>query len=205
MSEIYALTDDFYTPNLEACVKTILDCGIKMVQFRSKKDSINEKEIINLVKICDSYSANLIVNDSITLAKRVGAHGVHIGLGDGEVKEAREILGADKIVGVSCYGSLDLALKASDDGASYAAFGSAFPTKTKKDAKVFKLRKFKEFKDILSIKTCIIGGINASNLEQILALRPDYIALVSAVYTPNSISENLRNLQKIIRDFYGHY
>lgn len=204
MSEIYALTDDFYTPNLEVAVKNILDCGIKMVQFRSKKDSINEKEVANLVKICDSYGANLIVNDSILLAKRVGAHGVHIGLGDGQVKEARETLGYDKIVGVSCYGSLELALKAQDDGADYVAFGAAFPTKTKKDAKTFELSKFEDFRDFIDIKTCIIGGINALNLEQILALKPYYIALVSAIYTPNSISENLRNLQKIIRDFYGH-
>lgn len=204
MSEIYALTDDFYTPNLEVAVKNILDCGIKMVQFRSKKDSINEKEVANLVKICDSYGANLIVNDSILLAKRVGAHGVHIGLGDGQVKEARETLGYGKIVGVSCYGSLELALKAQDDGADYVAFGAAFPTKTKKDAKTFELSKFEDFRDFIDIKTCIIGGINALNLEQILALKPYYIALVSAIYTPNSISENLRNLQKIIRDFYGH-
>lgn len=201
MSEIYALTDDFYTPNLEDAVKEILDCGIKMLQFRSKKEQIDESLVSKLVKICDKYSANLIVNDSIDLAKKVGAHGVHIGRGDGSVKGAREVLGTDKIVGVSCYDSLDIALKSQKFGANYVAFGAAFPTATKKDAEVFNLSKFLDFKQNLKIKTCIIGGINSSNLEQILTLKPDYIAMVSAIYIPNSISKNIKNLQDIMERF----
>ena len=204
MSEIYALTDDFYTPNLEDSVKEILDCGVKMVQFRSKKESIDESLVARLVEICSSYGANLIVNDDPNLAKRVGAHGVHIGKDDGGIKKAKEILGVDKIVGVSCYSSLKLALDAQDLGASYAAFGAMFPTDTKPDTEICTINSILNFKDKLSIKTCLIGGINISNLEQILALKPDYIALVSAIYKPYSITQNIRNLQRIIKDFYGY-
>lgn len=204
MSEIYALTDDFYTPNLEDSVKEILDCGVKMVQFRSKKESIDESLVARLVEICSSYGANLIVNDDPNLAKRVGAHGAHIGRDDGGIKSAREILGSDKIVGVSCYSSLKLALDAENLGASYAAFGAMFPTDTKPDTEICTINSILNFKDKLSIKTCLIGGINTSNLEQILALKPDYIALVSAIYKPYSITQNIRNLQRIIKDFYGH-
>ncbi|NLY04395.1 MAG: thiamine phosphate synthase [Campylobacter sp.] len=201
MSEIYALTDDFYTPlnSIEDQVKEILDCGIKMVQFRSKKRVINENIISNLIRICDDYNANLMINDHVHLAKKLGAHGVHIGKEDSDIKTARQILGVEKIVGISCYDSLKLALDAEENGASYVAFASSFSSTTKPEAVFLDENKFISFKQNLKVKTCLIGGINASNIDQILKLKPDYIAIVSAIYKPNTITKNLKTLLNTIK------
>lgn len=108
MSEIYALSDDFFTPEdvIVKSIHEILDNGVKFVQFRSKKKEKNEKIISELIRLCDDYHAYLIINDDALLARKLGAHGVHIGKDDGSIIKAREILGENKIIGVSCYDDL---------------------------------------------------------------------------------------------------
>ena len=148
--------------------------------------------------LCEGYGAKLLINDDAALAKKRGAHGVHIGEGDGETAQGREFLGADKIIGVSCYDDLNLALKAQDDGASYAAFGALFASPTKPHAPLCKFETIMRAKQILRIPVCAIGGINAANIAQIAALNPDYVAVISSLYRPASIKENLRNLQAVL-------
>jgi len=197
--ELYALTDDVFSP--DSCViesvKEILNCGIKIVQYRSKKPNLDEKIISNLIEICDKFGAKLILNDNVRLAKKLGAHGVHIGKDDGDFNEARRILGTDKIIGASCYNDLNLALKFQNLGADYVAFGSVFKSPTKPNA---------TFCDIFSldlsqirVPIALIGGISQANLAQIKELPVKYFAIVSAVYRPNSITQNLRALEAILR------
>lgn len=203
MSEIYALSDDFFTPEdvIVKFIHEILDNGVKFVQFRSKKKEKNEKIISELIRLCDDYHAYLIINDDALLARKLGAHGVHIGKDDGSIIKAREILGENKIIGVSCYDDLTLALNAQQNGASYAAFGAVFKSPTKKDAKICNHDVLKKAAEILKIPTCVIGGINAGNLRQILKFHPNFVAIVSALYHPRSITENLKNLQRIINEY----
>ena len=144
------------------------------------------------------YGARFIVNDDVKFAAKIGANAVHIGKDDGGVKAARKILGGDAFIGVSCYDDLNLALKAQDDGASYAAFGALFASPTKPHAPLCKFETIMRAKEILRIPVCAIGGINAANIAQIAALNPDYIAVISALYRPASIKENLRNLQAFL-------
>ncbi|CZE48461.1 thiamine-phosphate pyrophosphorylase [Campylobacter geochelonis] len=199
-NQLYVLTDDFYTPEetIISQVREVLECGVKMVQFRSKKELKNERIADELIALCDKFGANLIINDDVNLALKLGAHGVHIGKDDGELKEARALLGDDKIIGVSCYNELNLALNAQENGASYVAFGAVFPTTTKKDTTSFNALNLVKFKEKLSIPTCLIGGINALNLASLLEYQADYLAIVSAAYKPLSTKENLLNLKKII-------
>lgn len=199
-NKLYTLTDDFYTPDdtIEKQVLEMLECGIKMIQFRSKKKTINTQIVKNLVSLCEDFSANLIVNDDVKLAKAVNSHGVHIGKDDETLTKTIEYLGKGKIYGVSCYGDMDLALNLESLGASYVAFGTVFKTTTKADAKVYNIKNLDFSK--LNIPTCIIGGINASNLSEILYKKADYLAIISATYKPDSITKNLRNLQNIIKD-----
>ena len=200
MAEIYAITDDVLTPesSVLAPSKELLECGVKFLQYRTKLEPKNERVAVALKELCERYGARFIVNDDVKFAAKIGANAVHIGKDDGGVKASRKILGEDAFIGVSCYDDLNLALKAQDEGASYAAFGAVFASPTKPHAPLCKFETIRRAKEILRIPICVIGGINAANIAQIAALSPDYIAVISALYRPASIKENLRNLQAFL-------
>lgn len=202
MSQIYALTDDNLTPNstIFSQVHEILENGVKIVQYRSKTAFQDEKIIASLISLCEDFNANLIINDNVEMAKKLRAHGVHIGRDDGEIKSVREYLGRDKIIGVTCYSDINLALNAQNSGASYVAFGAMFASPTKKEAPLCSHEIVLKAKANLQIPVAIIGGINEQNLAEILPLNADYIALVSAIYKPNSITQNILNLKGIINE-----
>lgn len=226
MSELYVLSDPKFTPlnTLFDNVKELLDSGVKFIQYRNKFSSFvkfdepkytkfdtqiyenlsqtqqNELKILcEISQICDKFGAKFIINDNPNLAQICNAHGVHIGKDDADFIKAREILGDDKIIGVSCYDDLNLAVKYQNLGANYVAFGAVFPSQTKPNATHCNTSTIKKAKQILHTKIAIIGGINASNLAEILDLEADYIAVVSAAYEPKSISENISNLAQILR------
>ncbi|WP_314039916.1 thiamine phosphate synthase [Campylobacter showae] len=200
MAKIYAITDDVLTPesSVLAQVGELLECGVKLLQYRTKLEPKNERVAVALKELCERYGARFIVNDDVKFAAKIGANAVHIGKDDGGVKAARKILGEDAFIGVSCYDDLNLALKAQDEGASYAAFGAVFASPTKPNAPLCKFETIVRAKEILHIPVCVIGGINAANIAQIAALNPDYVAVISALYRPASIKENLRNLQAFL-------
>ena len=200
MAKIYAITDDVLTPEKSILEQTreLLECGVKLLQYRTKLEPKNERVAVALKELCERYGARFIVNDEVKFAAEIGANAVHIGKDDGGVKAARKILGDDAFIGVSCYDDLNLALKAQDEGASYAAFGALFASPTKPNAPLCKFETIVRAKEILCIPVCVIGGINAANIAQIAALNPDYIAIISALYHPASIKENLQNLQAFL-------
>ncbi|MBO7370405.1 MAG: thiamine phosphate synthase [Campylobacter sp.] len=204
MSQIYALTDDKLTPNstIFSQVKEILENGVKFVQYRSKTATQDEKIIASLISLCEDFKANLIINDNANLAKKLNAHGVHIGRDDGEISQVREFLGAGKIIGVTCYSDINLAINAQKGGANYVGFGAMRASHTKPNAPICPSEIIIKAKQTLQIPLCVIGGINAENLAEILELKPDFIALVEAVYKPNSITQNISNLKGIIN---GHF
>lgn len=200
VAEIYAITDDVLTPesSVLAQVGELLECGVKFLQYRTKLEPKNERVAVALKELCERYGARFIVNDDVKFAAKIGANAVHIGKDDGGVKAARKILGKDAFIGVSCYDDLNLALKAQDESASYAAFGALFASPTKPNAPLCKFETIRRAKEILRIPVCVIGGINTANIAQIAALNPDYIAVISALYRPASIKENLKNLQAFL-------
>ena len=200
MAEIYAITDDVLTPENSILEQTreLLECGVKLLQYRTKLEPKNERVAVALKELCERYGARFIVNDDVNFAAKIGANAVHIGKDDGGVKAARKILGEDAFIGVSCYDDLNLALRAQDEGASYAAFGAVFASPTKPNAPLCKFETIVRAMEILRISVCVIGGINTANIAQIAALNPDYIAVISALYRPASIKENLRNLQAFL-------
>ncbi|CAD7286309.1 thiamine phosphate synthase [Campylobacter suis] len=201
MSEIYALSDDILSPDefIINHAREILKSGIKLYQYRCKKENKNEKIALELLSLCQEFGAKFIINDDVEFAKKIGANSVHIGKDDDSLIKAREILGKDAFIGVSCYDDLDLALKAEQNGASYVAFGAVFPSLTKPNTTSVSLETIKKAKQILKIPVCVIGGINASNIAQLIELKVDYIAIVRAIYEPNTITKNIENLQKASR------
>ena len=200
MAEIYAISDDILMPENLALeyVREILECGVKFFQFRSKKAVKNEKLASEILNLCEKFGAKFIVNDDVKFAKKIGAKAVHLGKDDGDIKEAFEILGKDAYVGVSCYNDINLAINAAKNGASYAAFGSIFTSPTKPNAPKCELEVVKEAKQILNLPVCVIGGINETNIGSLSHVKPDLIAIISAIYKNGNIKENIKNLQKII-------
>ena len=203
MAEIYAISDDILMPENLALryTREILECGVKFFQFRSKKAAKNEKLASEILNLCEKFGAKFIVNDDAKFAKKIGAKAVHLGKDDENIKEAFEILGKDAYVGVSCYNDINLAINAAKNGASYAAFGSIFTSPTKPNAPKCGLEVVKEAKQILNLPVCVIGGINETNIGSLSHAKPDLIAVISAIYKNGNIKENIKNLQKIIKNF----
>ena len=203
MAEIYAISDDILMPENLALeyAREILECGVKFFQFRSKKAVKNEKLASEILNLCEKFGAKFIVNDDAKFAKKIGAKAVHLGKDDEGIKEAFEILGKDAYVGVSCYNDINLAINAAKNGASYVAFGSVFTSPTKPNAPKCGLEVVKEAKQILNLPICVIGGINETNIGSLSHAKPDLIAVISAIYKNGNIKENIKNLQKIIKNF----
>ena len=203
MAEIYAISDDLLMPENLALEYTreILECGVKFFQFRSKKAVKNEKLASEILNLCEKFGAKFIVNDDVKFAKKIGAKAVHLGKDDENIKETFEILGKNAYVGVSCYNDINLAINAAKNGASYVAFGSVFTSPTKPNAPKCGLEIVKEAKQILNLPVCVIGGINETNIGSLSHAKPDLIAVISAIYKDGNIKENIKNLQKIIKNF----
>lgn len=153
-------------------------------QFRVKNVDSHEaaKLAEPLQEICARYDVAFIVNDSIGLAKRLKADGVHLGQTDGEVREAREELGREAQIGVTCHASGHLAMEAGEAGADYVAFGSFFPSETKPSEHRPTLELLNWWQSIFEIPCVAIGGITPANCGPLVTAGADFLAVSGAVW-----------------------
>ncbi len=182
---LYVVTPDSLADNaLLRAVSAAIDGGAVMVQYRQKGLSIDtaHEQALRLLELCRDRGVPLIVNDDCALAQRIGADGVHVGREDAAVSAARTALGADAIVGASCYGSLALGHQAVTDGASYVAFGSIYPSPTKPAAPTVPLDVLRLARCELAVPVCAIGGITADNAGAVVAAGADLLAVISDVF-----------------------
>jgi thiamine-phosphate pyrophosphorylase len=135
-----------------------------------------------LQRLCADHDTAFIVNDSISLAKRLGADGVHLGQQDASVKEARELLGRDAQIGVTCHDSRHLAMDAGEAGADYVAFGAFYPTTTKEVSHQADPALLGWWSTIFELPCVAIGGITADNAAPLIAAGADFIAVAGAVW-----------------------
>ena len=156
--------------------------GAVVVQFRDKEplDAIYLAD--QLVKVCHEYKVPLLINDDIELAIKVGADGVHIGREDGAISEARDRLGADAIIGVSCYNFVEQAFDAQEQGATYVAFGRFFPSSSKPLAAPAELDTLRKAKFLLDIPIVAIGGILPENGGSLLTAGADLLAVIGGLF-----------------------
>ena len=176
----------------------VLRAGLKWVQYRDKEKSRREiyEEAIRLRKLTKDFNAVLIVNDYADIALAVDADGVHLGQDDLPVREAREIMWRDKIIGISTH-SLEQAKEAEKGGADYIGFGPVFRTTTK-DAGIPKgTDMLKEIKRQVHLPVVAIGGINIENIRSVLDTGVDAVAVASAILKGN-ILKNTRRFMEII-------
>lgn len=191
---LYAITDSILLPGekLFFSVETTLKAGCRWIQYRDKSQDEKKRfyESTRLLEICNRYDASLIINDDTALAKKIGAQGVHLGQGDGDVQEARKLLGTNAIIGVTCHNSLELAKKAVDDGASYIAFGRFFSSNTKPDARAADLTLLQQARRQFALTTIVaIGGITPENAKSILDAGADKLAVCHALFASDEISK----------------
>ncbi len=171
--------------SFEPLLESILQTGkISVFQLRLK-ECLDDEIIASaniLVRLCHKYSIQFILNDRADLAKLVNADGVHIGKEDGSVENARKILGPNKIIGVSCYDSIDRAMEVGEAGADYIAFGAFYPTTTKLNTAKPKIDILEQWTSISVLPCVAIGGINQNNCKPLIKAGADLIAVVSNIW-----------------------
>lgn len=164
-----------------------LDAGKGLVtafQFRVK--GLDQHEAARLAEplqaICAERDVAFIVNDSIALARRLKADGVHLGQGDGDPKDARVQLGREAQIGVTCHASRHLAMEAGERGADYVAFGAFFPSTTKETEHRPEPEILEWWSNLFEIPCVAIGGITPQNCEQLARAGADFLAVSAAVW-----------------------
>jgi thiamine-phosphate pyrophosphorylase len=169
-----------------------LSAGGPVTAFQFRVKGLDQHEAAELAAplqaICAAHDVGFIVNDDAALAKRLGADGVHLGQSDGSVKDAREELGPDAQIGVTCHGSRHLAMEAGERGADYVAFGAFFPSSTKETDHKAELELLEFWSGLFEIPSVAIGGITPENCVPIIATGTDFIAVSGAVWNGDEVA-----------------
>jgi len=187
ISDQHLLTEAQFAHSIEAALKG----GAKVVQYRDKSENQTrrQQQAQTVVTLCKQYQASSIINDDIELALKVRANGVHLGLEDGSLQQARTRLGTQAIIGITCYNDLRRAIQAEQQGANYVAFGRFFSSSTKPDATPATLELLQQARREISLPICAIGGITVENAPPLLVAGADLLAVVNALFAHQEIGK----------------
>nr|WP_198983154.1 thiamine phosphate synthase [Herbaspirillum sp. ASV7] len=199
---LYIVTPDWDdTAQLLAATELALQNGAALVQYRHKSAGPAQRrdQASALLALCRQYEVPLIINDHVDLCLEIDADGIHVGGTDASIAEVRRAVGPDRIVGASCYGTLELAHAAYRDGASYVAFGGFYPSRVKK-------YDFRTAPDIIAqskreipLPVVVIGGITLENAPPLVAQGADMVAVISSVYLVPVAERKTRELADLYR------
>ena len=182
---LYAVTDSTWLNGRKLVddVEDVLKAGATFIQLREKNATYEETVALarKIKKLTDKYHVPFVIDDNVEAAKEVDADGVHIGQSDTEAKRARDILGENKIIGVSA-GNLKEAIDAEKNGADYIGIGAMFDTSTKKDHTDMTFEEAKKITDTVKIPVVAIGGINKNNILELKGTGIDGVAVISAIF-----------------------
>ena len=194
-TQLYLISPLDVSGDFPARLERALDAGKGLVaafQFRVK--DVDQHEAAKLAEplqaICAAHDVAFIVNDSVALAKRIKADGVHLGQDDGDPAEAREELGRDMQIGVTCHASRHMAMEAGEAGADYVAFGAFFEssTKDKGDAERPTIDLVEWWVQIFEIPVVAIGGITPENCKPLVEAGADFLAVSGAVWHGDEVA-----------------
>lgn len=201
---LYAITGDGLGDDaLLAAVAAAIRGGAALVQYRDKRSAPAAQLQLGqrLLQLCRAHRVALIVNDDVALAARLGADGVHLGKDDADPAAAREALGNDAIVGVSCYDSLERARRAQALGASYAAFGRFFPSGSKPQATPASLNTLRQARAELSLPLAAIGGVTPDNGAALLMAGADFLCAIEGVFGQADVESAARAYCRLFSNY----
>lgn len=199
---LYAVTDRGWLrgQTLSQQVEEALKAGVTFLQLR-EKDMDGERllwEAAAIRDLCRRYQVPFAVNDNVEIARRADADGAHVGQGDMEVKDARRLLGPDKILGVSVQ-TPKQALEAQRQGADYLGVGAVFPTGSKADAQAVTRETLQAICEAVRIPVVAIGGINAKNVGELAGSGISGVAVISAIWGAKDIPKAVGELKSRTR------
>ncbi|SFM72758.1 thiamine phosphate synthase [Halopseudomonas yangmingensis] len=189
---LYAITDSQLLPGerLPQWVDAALAGGARLLQYRDKSTDValRREQAQRLKTLCDYYGAALIINDDLALAAELGV-GLHLGRDDGSLREARQQLGRNAIIGATCHASLEFAEQSAADGASYLAFGRFFQSVTKPGAPAATPVLLEQARKRYSLPLVAIGGVTLHNAPQLISAGADMLAVVHGLFGTDSAAE----------------
>lgn len=188
---------------LSYVVEKALKGGVTFLQYREKnlKGDLLKNEALSLKKLAEKYKIPFVVNDDVNLAKEIDADGCHIGQDDMNVKEARKILGKDKIIGASVFNvaQAEIAIK---EGCDYLGVGTIFSTSSKNDAKSVSFDELKKIAEFSSVPVIAIGGINEKNILKLKGFSLSGVAVISAILGAENIENSTKNLLTSAKEIF---
>ena len=175
-----------------------MKAGVKWIQLRDKKRDRGclYRNALHLRNITREYGAMLVVNDYVDIAAAVDADGVHLGQDDLPLREARKVLGADRIIGMSTH-SREQALRAESEGADYIGFGPIYNTTTKDSGPSRGTDPLREVSNCVKIPVVAIGGISGDSVEHIIQAGADAVAIASGLLKGHLVSNALGIMGKL--------
>lgn len=201
MMRLYAVTDRSWLNGqiLYEQVEQALKGGVTLVQLREKGLGAEQflQEARQIQQLCHRFGVPLIINDSIEVALAVDADGVHLGQDDANAAQARQLLGKDKIIGVSAH-NVQEALQAVQDGADYLGSGAVFGSGTKTNVSTLPMQTLREICSAVPIPVVAIGGITEQNLQQLSGSGIAGAAVVSAIFAQENIEEAAIRLRGLL-------
>jgi thiamine-phosphate pyrophosphorylase len=204
--DLYFITDSRLTrKTVLEDAKAALKAGVKIIQYREKNKSTSDmiKEADKIKKLCLKNNTLLIINDRVDIALAVDADGVHLGDDDMPYHTTRKILGNKKIIGLTVH-NLREAAEAQKAGADYIGASPIFETRTKPDAGAPSGIKFiQKVKKTIKIPFVAIGGINESNVADVLKSGAKSVAIISAIISSPDVEKECRKFRDIILDYTG--
>lgn len=205
MLELYLVSDRSWLNGrfLEDDIEQAILGGVTIVQLREKELSDDEfiTQALKVKAVCQKYHIPFIINDNVTVALAVDSDGIHIGQDDLPVKTVRQMIGPDKILGVSAH-NLTEATQALQNGADYLGVGAMFNTATKSDASAVSFAQLKEITTNINIPVVAIGGISYDNCLKLKGTKIAGIAVVSAIMKAANIQKASQDLKQQARGIY---
>ncbi|RID89092.1 thiamine phosphate synthase [Peribacillus asahii] len=204
---LYAVTDRAWLgeQSLAKQVEQAIQGGATFIQLREKNLPYEDflKEAQQIKRITDTYNVPFVINDNVEVAIACAADGIHIGQDDMDLSTARNMIGDDKILGVSVQ-TVEQARLAEKGGADYVGVGAVFTTSTKLDATALPLRTLEAICQSVSIPVVAIGGINEKNILQLSGSGIDGVAVVSAIFAKQDIKKASQELLALSKQIVNH-
>jgi len=186
-------------------IEAALRGGVRLIQYRDKEleDGAFEAEARGALELCRKHGATLLINDRVDIARRIGAQGVHLGQGDMPPRQARALLGATAVIGLSTHDETEVRVSRSEP-LDYVNIGPMFPTGTKEHARALGLEEVLRLGSLAAHPWTTMGGIKRSHLPEIFSRGVLTAAMVTGISLAEDVTETVAGILAEIANFGPH-